>query len=477
MKKLLLLFCFLTITSRLFAQQFAQYNTGTLFDSFENPAERSFIPDSSRMFASNFFLPNYSGNVLLTGDAQQTIKTRAFLSEYNNRLLRIGNGTNYNYFNANSNAYALMFKFFASLDGKEEVGFFIQNKASSHGAVTDETVALLNGSAAFPDNSYTNVFNSNIQYQVYNQVGVTYREQVDKHFSLGVKLAYVMGIQYQSININQSAITFDKAADTASLYLKGSHYETDPKVSPIRNPGASISIGGIYRTNDGFSIQGNIKDLGFIYWTENARSYNFENITGIYGLMTSERENNVTNALKIVDTYHPNYNHFSTPLDGTAELSVSHTYFLGDENTIKYSPVLIASKELFYNGFTGGMVNPVQIKNYTISLTTEYNELRIFEFGGQFMIKGPNSEFFIGSDRLFQSARLVLAATKNQKQIDEVGAFSGGAITIGASFKFGPVIEHPMNASNVPMGDDDKGFVGRFLQKIFNPNKGAIKAN
>src|ERR1700743_1877499 len=117
MKKYLLIFCLLFASTKLFAQSFAQYNTGTLFDSFENPAQRSFIPDSSRQFASNFFFPNFNGNFFLTGDAQQTAKQRYFNNQYNNQNLQIGSGKAFNYVNTNANAYLLMLKMFASMNG------------------------------------------------------------------------------------------------------------------------------------------------------------------------------------------------------------------------------------------------------------------------------------------------------------------------------------------------------------------------
>ena len=125
MKKYLLIFCLLIFAPKLFAQQFAQYNTGTLYDSFENPAERSFIPDSSRMYASNFFFPTLDGNVFLTGDAQQTLKERLVKHTYMNSNLQIGGLTgggsgegpnptqqigstgHLNYLDANANAIAI----------------------------------------------------------------------------------------------------------------------------------------------------------------------------------------------------------------------------------------------------------------------------------------------------------------------------------------------------------------------------------
>ena len=71
MKNILLIF-FLLLSSavKIFAQQFSQYNTGTLYDSFENPSQRAFIPDSSKQYAFNLLIPNFNGNFTFSGDEQ-----------------------------------------------------------------------------------------------------------------------------------------------------------------------------------------------------------------------------------------------------------------------------------------------------------------------------------------------------------------------------------------------------------------------
>jgi hypothetical protein len=477
MKRLLAICCFLFFTSTLFAQQFSQYNTGTLFDSFDNPAQRSFIPDSSKMYASNFFIPNFSGNLYLTGNAQQTLKNRYANNYYNNAALQIGGGNHINHVYGNADVYSIMFKMFTSLKGNTEIGFFTETKASGRAAFTDEDVALFNGSTDFPGSSYNNVFNSSYSYQVYNQFGVTYREQITKRLAFGIKIASVSGMYDQNIKIDQSHINFNKAADTASLALAGTNRKAGFSTLPFSNPGFSVSIGTIYKTAGGFIIQGNIKDLGFIHWNKKAETYDFQGETGVYDLALPNRETAVYNAITRGITGHGMVSAYTTPLDGRAELSASKWFWVDEDDGVKYSPTLIASKELFYDGFTVALVNPVSYKNYSLSVLTSIDDMRLFNFGMQFMVKSSNAEFFIGSDRLAQSISLVSAGLKNQKAVDESGAFTGGNITFGATFKFGPVIEHPMNASHIPMGDDDKGFLGKFWDKLFHPKKGTIQNN
>src|ERR1700743_3316632 len=109
MKNFLLVFFFLLFTVRGFSQQFSQYNTGTLYDSFENPSQRSFVPDTSTKYAFNFIIPNFNADFYLTGEPQSSLVDRAFGGKYNNSALQIGNNK-YNNVNINVNAYALMFK-------------------------------------------------------------------------------------------------------------------------------------------------------------------------------------------------------------------------------------------------------------------------------------------------------------------------------------------------------------------------------
>src|SRR5258707_4955907 len=114
MKKILLVLCLLFFTVKLFGQQFSQYNTGTLYDSFENPSQRAVVPDTSKKYASNFFIPNFNFNFFLSGDVQATLKTRAFLFRYDNSKLQIGQDK-FNMANANANVYFLMLRMFYSL--------------------------------------------------------------------------------------------------------------------------------------------------------------------------------------------------------------------------------------------------------------------------------------------------------------------------------------------------------------------------
>ncbi|WP_428330926.1 DUF5723 family protein [Mucilaginibacter sp.] len=473
MKKILLAFCLLLLSSTIFAQQFSQYNTGTLYDSFENPSQKAFITDSSKQFAFNFLVPNFNTNFYVTGNAQSTIKNRVFNYKYDNSALQVGQGR-YNHANLNANAYVLMLKMFTSLNGDVEMGFSWQIKGEGKSIFTDETAAVFNGTTSFKNNSYANIFNDNFYFQSYHQFSYTYREKIDKQFAFGFKLSVLSGIQYEKVNITNSSIAFDKLNDSAVVALQGVYHSSyipghlTPRdyLPNFRNPGASITMGGSFKTEDGFLIQGNVKDLGFIHWSSRSSIYNFDDTRSIRGLSTRGREDSIYNSVYKIIHSNQTIGSFTTPIDGRAEISVYRSYFIDQNNEFTYSPTLIASKELFYPGFTAALVNPFQYKKYVATLTATYDDMKLFNLGAQFMLKTPNFEFYIGTDKLAQSVSLLGSElNKSTNQTFQNGSFTGADFFLGFAVKFGPVIEHPMNSSTMNTGE--KGFFGRLWGRIF----------
>ena len=476
MKKILLIFCLLFFAVKGFSQQFSQYNTNTLFDSFENPSQKSFTTDSSKKFAFNFFIPNFDANVLLTGNAQATMISRLYGGHFNNAALQIGSGANMNYINANVSAYALMFKIFTSFNGDQEVGFFAETKAEGRGNFTDESIALFNGHTDFANDVYDNVLNSNYNYQVYDAFGFTYREKIDKHLAIGFKISALLGVNYNKLDVQESHLSFDNANDAETLSLKGNyrvsqgpgHVSTRDLLPTFRSPGASITFGTSYKTDDGIIIQANIKDLGFIHWYNNSGTYAFNTTATTQGVSGPKVQDSTFNLIqKVIKGSNGKLGSFTSPTDSRAELSVTKTYYLDLDKTFKYLPTLIGSKELLYNGAAAALVNRFQYGKYNVSLTASYDNLNLFNFGTQFMIQTPNAEFFIGSDRLINSGKAVLAGGNYGSYSN--GSYTGADLFLGFSVKFGPVIEHPMNSSVIPMGE--KGFFGRLYNRLFKTNE------
>jgi hypothetical protein len=482
MKKILLVSFLLLFTVKIFAQQFALYNTGTLYDSFENVSQRAFTPDTSKRFAFNFFIPNFNANFFVSGNAQASLKSRTFLYKFNNDLIPVGQG-NYNLANADGNAYLAMFKMYASIDGDVEVGFSAQTRAEGRGLFSDESIALFHGTEEFQRSGvYNNIFNSHYYYQTYNQLSFTYRERIGNKFAFGVKLSGLLGVEYQKVDINSSKAVFYSSVDSVKMTLQGTYqsgfnagYLTTRDYLPtFRNPGASITIGTSYRTDDGFLLQANVKDLGFIHWSSRSQSYNFNSTATIRGIgadasKNTIREDSVYN--KIYDIIHTNNSPgaFVTPVNGKAELSINKSFWVNDDKTIKYSPTLVASKELFYTGFVAGLVNPVQYKNYTGTVTFAYDDLKTFNVGAQFLLRSENIEFYVGSDKIFQSVQfLSQALNPNSPSVLQNSAYTGASVYLGFAVHFGPIAEHPMNASTIPTGEP--GFLARLWARLFKTN-------
>ena len=470
MKKILLISCFLLIAATGFSQQYSLYNTGTLFDSFENPSQRSFIPDTSKKYAFNFFIPNFDGNFFLTGNAQSTLMSRAFSSKYDNSALQIGTGA-LNRVNANASVYALMFKMFASLNGYEELGFYLETKSEGRGAFTDESIGLFNGPSAFPNNIYDNVLNNHFYNQIYHNLGFTYREKISNQVAVGLKVGFLMGIDYTKLDIYESHLSFDRLNDAATISLRGKYqyskgpgnFDKQSFYPTSRSPGLQVSAGLSYTTDENITFQANIKDLGFIHWYSNSTVNNFDNTTTIFGLSSAKRERNIYGSVyNLIKQGYQNTS-FNSSTDGRAELSATKMFSINDDNTLKYVPTLIAAKDLFYDGFAGAMVNRFQYKSINGSIMASYDNLNLFNVGLQFMYKPNNMEVFLGSDRLLSTVKFAGSTGKGSTYTN--GSYTGADIYFGFAIKFGPVIEHPLNANTIP--DGNKGFLARLWNRIF----------
>ncbi|OJW15936.1 DUF5723 family protein [Mucilaginibacter sp. 44-25] len=483
MKRLLLAVFLLTISATVFGQQFSQYNTGTLFDSFENPAQTTFVPDTSRYIAFNFFIPNLASNFFLTGNGQVPLKSRAFNGTYITDNLVMGQNK-FSRAKVDANTYWLMLRIFKSLDGDQEIGFSAQTRAEGTGLFTDETLLLLNGTKNFVDGApYINVLNNNFRYQAYHQFSFAYREKFSKQFALGIKLSALLGIQYQRLNMDQSYLQIDNAANNAQLGLQGDYrisytpgkFSGHDLLPSFRNPGASISIGTLIKTRDNFNIQANLKDLGFIHWSNKSTQSLFNNVNNPYVIP------NANDGYRLEDKlYGSAYNivrsgdkttGFMSPTNAKFELSANKSYWLDNQMTLRYSPTLIVQKELFYDGYTAALANPIQYKNFTGTVVAAYNNYKVFNAGLQLMVKSPNAEFFIGSDRLFQSVSFASAASKNNSSINSNPFYTGADFFMGFSVKFGNVIEHPLNASHIPLGEKP-GLIKRMWNGIWGKDNG-----
>jgi len=473
MNKILISLLLISISLTGYAQRFSQYNTGTLYDSFENPSQAAFIPDSSRQFAINI-IPNFTLNTYLKGNAQYTLKSRLFLGRYDNSAVTVGQNQ-YNNVLANVNVYVGMIKMFTSLSGKQEVGLSYQIKANGRGQVTDETIALLDGIRKFDKSSYTDIFNNKAFYESFHQFSITYREKVTRTLSFGVKLSALAGIAYQKVNIVQSNITFNKQQDAAFLAMRGlfqstyalGEFHKRDLLPSFDHPGAAVSFGATLVGPAGIIMQGNIKDLGFIRWGANATTYYVGNNVPpvrINGLSTPQRETNVTNALTNLFERRPLTGAFYKPIVGRAEFSAAKKFMFG---SITYLPTAIVSKQVYGYGTAMALVNQLDFGGIGASLSGIYNEDNLFDMGLQVMYKKPNFEFFVGSEQLGKTFNLNSARGDNESAITKTMSHSGGNVYLGFSFKFGKRIERWKNEGYYYNGSE-QGPLGRAWNKAFN---------
>jgi hypothetical protein len=291
---------------------------------------------------------------------------------------------------------------------------------------------------------------------------------------MGFKVSFLTGIEISKLDIYESHVNLDKVNNAATLSLRGTYYQSkgpgnlDSRsfLPTTRSPGAQISLGTSYKTDDNVLIQGNIKDLGFIHWYDRSSIASFNTTETAINIASKGREDSIYKTVDNILKNDRNFQSFTTATNARFELSATKSYWLDQDMLFKYSPTIIASKELLYNGFTGALVNHFQYQKYHGSLTFAYDNNSLLNVGLQLMYKSYNGEFFIGSDKLIQTIALG-GASRNYSSYTN-GSFTGASFFIGFSLKFGPVIEHPLNSSVMETGE--RGFLGRLYNRLFKTN-------
>lgn len=194
-RKYLFICFFLLCSSRLNAQQYGLFNTKTLFDGFENPAQKTFVLDSSRQFASNFLLPYLGLHAVVNGD-KNVLRTLLKEGLYTTSDVPLNKGQTNNIF-LTTNIYLLNFKIFRSYKYHKELGFSWQLRADANIDYTNETLAIFDNYLRFineENQNFNNAFNDKGYSQSYHQFSLSYRENYNKRLAFGVKLSLLSGI-------------------------------------------------------------------------------------------------------------------------------------------------------------------------------------------------------------------------------------------------------------------------------------------
>ena len=461
-KRYLVLSLFLILSTRIQAQQYGLFNTKTLFDAFENPAQKAFVLDSSRKYASNFLLPYFGLNAANKGDANFSLRTFINDDVYSTSGLPIGNNARNKAYQS-TNIYLFTFRIFKSYKDHQELGFSWQMRSDGFADYTNETLVAFDNYRRFQGN-YDSPFNGNGYAQSYHQFSMNYRENISKQLAFGVKLSLLSGITYNKINITQSNIQFiDNVGPNDELnigfqgtyqsnFLRAKELKTKTLIPDFKNPGLSLGFGTTYTSKTGFFLMGSIKDLGFIKWNKNSHSIVIPD--GQVRINDVASSNNIQKQFEDEFISRDQQKGFYSATNAKADLLVSKKFGF-------YTPNFIISKNLWNNGGDIALVNNFAYNEFSVSLSPVYNLNGFMMLGTQAKYQTPNFEFFLGSDNVLKSAAYHAKATTSNSN------YAGASVYLGVGIKFGSTVEHPQNSSYMPgVGDDDADKKG-FFTKLF----------
>lgn len=447
--------------------QLALHNSRTLFDAFENPSQKAFYTDSSKQFAFNFAFPMLSFNGSVSGSGMPALRTMLVDEVIDSRTLPLGQNK-FTHISTNTNVYLLSFRWFKRVKYQQEMGFSWQIRNDSWAKASNETLALFDSYTRFPDDNYEDIFNNRGFQQTYHQFALTYRENYTKRIAFGVKLSYLSGIAYSSVKINHSDLSINRTLDEYQMGFTAKFKSTLKEnqsskslLSPgFKNPGFALTASANFKFKKGWFLLTNLKDLGFIRWSKNAKVVEFSKNIWIDNASADDADNRFAN--EIENSFVAGNiasKPFSTPTNARLEV-------LLNRNFGNYHPNLFISKNIWYPGGQVALINNYVIKEkYILSLTPTYNLLNFVDVGAQYLYKTPNWEFFIGSDQLFKSLQIAKSLNKSDASLLK-GQLSTG-LYLGFTGKFGKLMEHPLNANFIPglEAPGGKGFFGRLFGK------------
>lgn len=462
MKIYLTLFIFIGLSLTARSQQYALFNTKTLFDSFENPAQKSFVLDSSRQFASNFFIPYMDLSSLSKGNSNAAIGNLVRRGYSRNR---VGDFSNPKTMREDFNIYLIAIRLFKYQKYHSEMGFSWQVKSETQ-IDYDERISrglFYETFSRFATIPRINVFNNNGKFQAYHQISFNYRENLTKNWALGTKVSLLSGIGYAEFNASRSRATIsasnldvDMAAKFRLNYPDGGQINFK-NLMPSKNLGAAITLGTTYTTRSGIFLMANVKDLGFIRWGKKSYAGTFDVTRNIPLSNQFKEEDRLQKALDDLAEENTEQKAFIAPINSRADFLISKTFG-------PYTPNLIVTKHIFNKYGEAALANTFKLGIFSVSAIPSYNTDKDFRLGMQGMIQTPNLEMFLGTNDIRQS----YTASKeilNNNQARETG-YNRASVYLGMAFKIGYIVEHPMNMSWMPGVGKDRDR-GSFFGNIF----------
>lgn len=468
MRKPLFSFLLVVFSFGAYAQQYALFNTRTLFDSFENPAQKSFVLDSSRQFASNFLIPYMDLSSLSKGSSSQAMRD---LINRGYTQSRVGAFNNPNTVRENINVYLINIKLFKYHKYHSEMGFSWQIRSETQ-IDYDKDISkgfFYDSFQNFATIPRINIFNNNGKLQAYHQFSFTYRENYTKRWALGTKLSLLSGLGYTEFYADKSSVAIadnnmdiDMAAKYRINYPEGDF--RFKSTLPFKNLGAAITLGTTYTTRSGVFLMANVKDLGFIRWGKNSYSGSFDITEQVLFSNGPDAEKHLQRELNRIGTGNIQEKSFITPINSRADFLISKTFG-------PFTPNLILSKNIFNEYGEAALATTVKSGTFSFSAVPSYNTDKNFRFGVQGMIQTPNFEMFLGTNDLVQTYHAGKEIFNND-QANETG-YRRASVYIGMAFKIGYIVEHPQNMSWMPgVGNnkDHKSFFGSMFG-IFKKKK------
>ncbi|MXV15930.1 DUF5723 family protein [Hufsiella ginkgonis] len=450
LKSLLLLLAF-TYAGQLSAQQYALYNTKTLFDAFENPERKVYTQDTSRKFSFNFFFPNMGTNAIAAGNAEPILRRMIGEGVFSGTGVTIGK-KNFNNLIINNNTYLAMLRVYHDVLRHSEFGFAWQLRSDTYVRASDETIAILDNYRLFTDPNYTDPFNNFAVSQNYHQFSFSYRENYDKRLGVGFKLSYLSGIVYQKINVRQSSLFVNPQLRTYNLKMDGVYRSSfafdgaDSIVSAsavpgFTNPGAAVTVGATYKLRYNWNISGHLKDIGFIRWNNNSPKYSLKQTITVENAQSKNASSRLGNKLDSAINESYKTESFIGLLNGKAEMLLTKTYE-------HYEPSLLLSKNTFFRGGDIGLIQQIKYGSWNLGVSTVYNTSKAFMAGGSLLYKTPGFEVFLGCDQVFKTYSMIRGAINGDKEFGS--GHVGASVYWGMAFNFGRVVEHPMNTNRIP---------------------------
>lgn len=197
----------------------------------------------------------------------------------------------------------------------------------------------------------------------------------------------------------------------------------------FRNPGFSISGGIEKRFGSTLKFTLGFKDLGKIRWKERGERILLEpgDVIEIeeFSLLSKSRAEEELNRIRAEYGRPAEY---TTPLPARFEAGASMVVHP------QYTASLVAGYLSKFERADLSLINDFSYGDFHLILNAGYNTYQNMQLGLNFLVRSPTVDFFIGSDNLLPTSRLIRSARREGYAYDSA---TGGNLNIGFALKLG----------------------------------------